>query len=134
MAQIVVSVVVVLVQHTLQYTVTIWGSNDKNEKNFQQNHTFGLFFRWPHRLATSSGSINLNSQPSPVQQMNDLQSSVVKSSNKNCHSWMGPEPKMKNISLAFKSVSSLLQLINAYQYKHKYKYCTSMSINISLPV
>lgn len=47
--------------------------------------TLCLFFRIPQRLATSSGSINLNSQPSPVQQMKFLHVFWVNNSNKNCH-------------------------------------------------
>ena len=52
----------------------------------------GLFFLWPHLVATSSGSIILNSQPAPVQQMMDWQDLLHSSSSRNCHSWMGPEP------------------------------------------
>uniref|UniRef100_A0A915I5B7 Uncharacterized protein n=1 Tax=Romanomermis culicivorax TaxID=13658 RepID=A0A915I5B7_ROMCU len=55
--------------------------------------TLALFFRMPQRLATSSVSINLNSQPSPVQQMKCLQVTSVSSSNKNCHNCIGPEPR-----------------------------------------
>ena len=43
-------------------------------------------------LLTSSGSVSLNSQPSPVQEMNCWQDLSVRSSSRNCQSWMGPEP------------------------------------------
>jgi hypothetical protein len=41
---------------------------------------------------TSSGSESLNSQASPVQEMKEEQVLSVRSSSRNCHSWMGPEP------------------------------------------
>ena len=82
---------------------------------------FALSYLKPHRLATSSGSESLNSQPSPVtrkedelkcclwlgqnivfalgigsrlpvHEMNCWQDLSVSSSSRNCHSWMGPEP------------------------------------------
>ncbi len=43
-------------------------------------------------LLTSSGSVSLNSQPSPVQLMMLWQLVSVSSSSRNCHSWMGPLP------------------------------------------
>ena len=41
---------------------------------------------------TSSGSVSLNSQPSPVQEMNCWQDLSVNNSSRNCQSWIGPEP------------------------------------------
>ena len=43
-------------------------------------------------MATSSGSIILNSQPEPVQTMMFWQDLLQRSSSRNCHSWMGPDP------------------------------------------
>lgn len=43
-------------------------------------------------ISTSSGSVNLNSHPSPVQLIHDWQLRSVRSSSRNCHSWMGPLP------------------------------------------
>lgn len=44
-------------------------------------------------LHTSSGSVSLNSQPSPVHEMKPWQLLSVRSSSRNCHSWIGPEPE-----------------------------------------
>jgi hypothetical protein len=44
---------------------------------------------------TSSGSESLNSQASPVQEMKEEQVLSVRSSSRNCHSWMGPEPYIR---------------------------------------
>lgn len=45
------------------------------------------------QVLTSVGSDILNSQPSPVQEMKVRQAESKSSSSKNCHSWIGPEPK-----------------------------------------
>lgn len=43
-------------------------------------------------LMTSSGSVSLNSHPFPVQLIHDWQLRSVRSSSRNCQSWMGPLP------------------------------------------
>lgn len=47
---------------------------------------------WKQKCLTSSGSVSLNSHPSPVQRMHERLCWSVRSSSKNCHSWMGPLP------------------------------------------
>ena len=50
----------------------------------------GLFLRWPHICATSSGLLSLNSPSSPSHWMTSRHSLSVNSSNKNCHSCIWP--------------------------------------------
>lgn len=50
----------------------------------------GLFLRWPHFWATSSGWFSLNSPSSPTQEMQSLASLSVSNSSRNCHSWICP--------------------------------------------
>ena len=53
----------------------------------------------PHRRATSSGSVSLNSHSSPVQLMHPWHDRSVRSSSRNCHSCMGPLPVGTNMVL-----------------------------------
>ena len=53
---------------------------------------FGLFLRSPHRRATSSGSVSLNSPLLPSHAMKLALDGSDKSSSKNCHSWICPLP------------------------------------------
>ena len=78
---------------------------------------FGLDLRSPHRLATSSGSVNLNSPfvPSHVIQFALLESDS--NSNKNCHNCICPEP------------------LRTVEEENKYKYNdTSVSETWSAPI
>lgn len=53
---------------------------------------FGFDFLSPHRLATSSGSVSLNSPLVPSHVIQPAFAESLSSSNKNCHSWIWPEP------------------------------------------
>ena len=53
---------------------------------------FGLDFLSPHFLATSSGSVSLNSPFVPSHVIMALFAASDKSSSKNCQSWICPEP------------------------------------------
>lgn len=52
----------------------------------------GLDLRSPQRLATSSGSISLNSPPGPSQQIHPALLESASSSSRNCHNCICPEP------------------------------------------
>lgn len=52
----------------------------------------GLLLRSPQRLATSSGSMILNSPDVPSQVMTSLLAGSASSSSRNCHSWIWPDP------------------------------------------
>lgn len=53
---------------------------------------FGFDLRSPQRLATSSGSVSLNSPFVPSHVMQPALPESLNSSSKNCHSWICPEP------------------------------------------
>lgn len=52
----------------------------------------GLLLRSPHRRATSSGSVSLNSPFDPSHAMQDELDESESSSSKNCQSWTWPPP------------------------------------------
>lgn len=56
---------------------------------------FGLDFRSPQRLATSSGSVSLNSPLVPSHVIQAALAESLNSSSRNCHSWIWPEPESK---------------------------------------
>ena len=65
---------------------------------------FGLDLRSPHRRATSSGSINLNSPFEPSQAITlALALASASSSRRNCHNWIWPVPKQWRDSTAHRT-------------------------------
>ena len=76
-----------------------------NKNSLYLNLTLGLFFLWPQRRATSSGSTSLNSQPSPVHLIQLWQSLCVSNSSRNCHNCTGPDPEIQAAALFILSYS-----------------------------
>lgn len=77
------------------------------------------------RPLTSSGSESLNSQPSPVQLMNDWHDLSVRSSSKNCHSWMGPLPTDMHLN------NAIIHISNAYRAWRCITFILSFELGVS---
>jgi len=72
---------------------------------------FGLDFLSPHFLATSSGSVSLNSPLVPSQVMMAEFAASESSSRRNCHNWIWPEPwetrpRLVDVSSAYGSAAA----------------------------
>ena len=79
---------------------------------------------------TSSGSVSLNSQPSPVQEMNCWQDLSVNNSSRNCQSWIGPEPynlvcDFNSIEISKPTAFSIRAIQNLFS--------RSQALHVSLP-
>ena len=72
---------------------------------------------------TSSGSVSLNSQPSPVQEMNCWQDLSVNNSSRNCQSWIGPEPY--NLICDFNSIKISKPTASSITAIQNFKICIS---------
>ncbi|TNN29772.1 hypothetical protein EYF80_060078 [Liparis tanakae] len=74
----------------------------KAESSEVEPHTHEAFSArpeeiWADVVLPGEGSDILNSQPSPVQQMKEQHAESRRSSRRNCHSWIGPEPEYRTV-------------------------------------